>query len=334
MSGLARRNSSPEAPAVSTASVSTATATTATQGSMAPVVEMPGHEGHDHGTFLSPDEGLYSGEDFPTAAVAGRQQIEANGAQISGDGVSSTALDVTERIMATIANRPDIQERLANANTRVVIIPAGSKMTDLPEFSRLAGTQTFDRRNWDDVRGQGGMQVGDEWLVAIPEENLVQTDGTPDPYHGDYSVGMHEIAHTIHSKGMSDDERRQLNALFAAQGRVGPDGNAGEFTGPYGASNVQEYFAQATNAYFGNNTVGENGADWLEAKDPDLYAFLGQIYGPSNAGIERAEAVRDRQAAEALTEGAEADGVAEERVQPEASTTTDTDSAATGGGSR
>lgn len=329
MSGLARRNSSPEAPAVSTASASTDTAT-AQQASIAPVTpELQGHEGHDHGAFISPDEGLYSGESYPEAAVAGRQQIEANGAQISGDGVSSTAVDVTERIMASIANRPDIQERLAEANTRVVIIPAGAKMTDLPEFSRLQGTQTFDGRTWDDVRGQGGMQVDGEWLVAIPEENLVQTDGTPDPYHGDYSVGMHEIAHTIHSKGMSDEERQQLAALFAAQGQAGPDGQTGEFTGPYGASNVQEYFAQATNAYFGNNTIGENGAEWLETEDPDLYAFLQQIYGASNEGIERAEAVRDRQAAEALEEEP-GEGVTDGEAATQAA---DTDAAAREGGS-
>jgi hypothetical protein len=299
MPGRSRRAAAPAA-SEGVASPSTAASGHASTTTASPTVELPGHEGHDHATFLTPDAGLYSGEAYPAPAVAGRQQIEANGAQISGDGVSSTAIDVTERIMASVANRPDIQERLGEANTRVVIIPAGSKMTDLPEFSALAGTQTFDGRNWDGVRGQGGMQVGDEWLVAIPEENLVQTSGTPDPYHGDYSVGMHEIAHTIHSKGMSDEEREQLDALFAAQQTAGPDGAAGEFTGSYGAANVQEYFAQATNAFFGNNTIGENGASWLQENDADLHAFLVQIYGAADEGIARAEAVRDRQAAEAL----------------------------------
>lgn len=307
MSGHARRPSS-SAPAVETDVTTQTAGPTSSNPTMAPASEVEtheghGHDGHDHATFLSPDEGLFSGEQHPAPATEGRQELEANGVTISGEGISSTAVDVTERIMATIADRPDIQERLRDANTRVVIIPAGKKMTDLPEFARLAGTQTFDGRNWDDVRGQGGMRVDGEWLVAIPEENLVQTTGTADPYQGDYSVGMHEIAHTIHSKGMSREERGELDRLYRAQNESG-----GDFTGAYGAANVQEYFAQATNAYFGNNTVGQNGADWLQENDPDLYAFLQKIYGESNDGIERAEAVRDRQATDALTDGAEEDG--------------------------
>ena len=46
-------------------------------------------------------------------------------------------------------------------------------MTEVAQFSSLAGTKTFDGRAWEPVRGSGGMKVGTKIFTAIAEENLL-----------------------------------------------------------------------------------------------------------------------------------------------------------------
>jgi hypothetical protein len=266
-----------------------------------------GHAGHDHGSHVHAPEAIGAAPDTsllaavaastagtrhalgrqasPAPADATAQRRSRFGVDFGGTGVSPTAVDVLERTVAALAgHRADIQERLEEANTRMVIIPDEAKMTDLPEFASLRGTRTFDGRNWDDTRGSGGMAHGDEWVIGTAEENLVDVPGTTDPYGPNYSVALHELAHTIHLKGISRDERARVDALFAAQAGAA-------FSDTYGSSNSREYFAQSTNVFFGVNALGANGPEWLQAQDPDMYAFLVTIYGTPEAAMERVRAV-------------------------------------------
>lgn len=211
----------------------------------------------------------------PEPAVEGEISQEVLGVRIIGRGVSPTAIEACARFVnATLASRPDIQDRLEAENVVLVVIPRDGKMTDMPEFAGLRGTRTFDGRLWDDVRGSGGRRVrGGQWAIAVPEENLVE--GGPDAYGEGYNVGLHEFAHTIHLKGLGRSERRRVDALYAARKEAN-----GPWTESYGASNAQEYYAQATNCYFGaNERVGANGSEWLERNDPEMYTFLVTIYG-------------------------------------------------------
>ena len=82
--------------------------------------------------------------------------------QIVGDGVDPKAVAACEVfITQLIGNNPAAQEALKKANVAIVIIPHDKKMTDLPQFAALAGTNTFDGRLWDNVRGSGGMTAPD-----------------------------------------------------------------------------------------------------------------------------------------------------------------------------
>ncbi len=201
------------------------------------------------------------------------------GVIILGRGVSPSALDACEQfIVATLSARKDVQARLKKEQAALVIIPRDKKMTDVPEFASLKGTQTFDGRMWDDVRGSGGMRVPSGLLaIGVPEENLV--DAGTDTYADGYSVGLHELAHAIHWKGLADKEREQITALYEARKKAG-----GPWTEDYGASNEWEYYAQATNCFFGvNDGIGQNGATWLENYDKPMYTFLITVYGPAPA---------------------------------------------------
>ncbi len=249
------------------------------EGDVDPAYEAAGidHAGHEHGT--QPQASTIQKVKNPAPVVPGEQRREVLGVIILGRGVSPSALDSCERfIVATLSARKDVQVRLRKEQAALVIIPRDKKMTDVPEFASLKGTQTFDGRMWDDVRGSGGMRVPSGLLaIGVPEENLV--DAGTDSYADGYSVGLHELAHAIHWKGLADKEREQVTALYEARKKAG-----GPWTEEYGASNEWEYYAQATNCFFGvNDGIGQNGADWLQKYDAPMSAFLTTVYGPAPA---------------------------------------------------
>lgn len=204
------------------------------------------------------------------------QVLHSGGVEIRANGVRQSAIDETVRLTREMtASRPDIAERMRAANHLVVIIPQGSKLTDVPEFQSLRGQQTFDGRNWEDVRGVANVTLPDgRSATAIPEENLSEL--RKDGYGGNFSVGIHEFAHAIHQHGVSSEERQAIRNAYDAQLARG-----GQFTDAYARSNDFEYFAQMTNAYFGRNDgLGSNGAAWIQTNDPQSFALLQQIYGP------------------------------------------------------
>jgi hypothetical protein len=259
----ASRATTPDAPAADTTAGTTTTAdagAVATGPATAPVAAAP---------LKLPN---------PLPAVAGEQRRECLGVQIIGNDVSPTALDACEAfVKLTLSARKDIQERLKKEQVALVILPRNKKMTDAPQFASLKGTKTFDGRMWDDVRGSGGMRVaGGLWAIAVPEENLIAAEPDTDKYSSGYSVGLHEFAHTVHSKGVSDTERKTIRGLYEARKKAG-----GPWTEAYGASNEQEYYAQCTTCFFGaNEGIGQNGAAWLLANDKPMYDFLVSVYGP------------------------------------------------------
>lgn len=123
----------------------------------------------------------------------------------------------------------------------------------------------------------GHYLANDNFAVAVPEENLVRIAGVKDPYGAGYSVAMHEIAHAIYRKGLDPGQFEQVNRLYDAHVKTTP----AHWTDSYAATNVQEYFAQSTNAYFNENAgVGHGGRAWLQENDPGMCALLDKVYGP------------------------------------------------------
>ncbi|HEX6739153.1 MAG TPA: hypothetical protein VF310_12815 [Vicinamibacteria bacterium] len=196
---------------------------------------------------------------------------------VAPEGVDPKAVAAVEKYVAQmIGDNKHAQEELKKAKVEIVVIPHDKKMTDLDQFKDLKGTKTFDGRTWDDVRGSGGMALKDgSFALAAPEENLTEIKGVVDPYGKGYSVGMHEFAHTLHLKGLTDDQNKSIDKLFDDRTKAG-----GPWTEAYGSSNKLEYFAQSTNAFFGmNQGIGQNGREWLEKNDPEMCKFLDGLYG-------------------------------------------------------
>lgn len=197
-----------------------------------------------------------------------------NGVTIENYGASPAAVAEAESIARREVTRPDLITAMANRKVTLVIIPADRKMTDLPEFASLRGQKTFDGRPWEGVRGSGGSSMPDGRIViGVSEENLAHLPA--DPYGGKYSVGLHELAHSLQNYALPRADHQAVTDAYDARKAAG-----GPWTEAYGSSNEMEYFAQLTNAWFGvNNGIGNNGAAWVKANDPPMAGILQRIYG-------------------------------------------------------
>jgi hypothetical protein len=173
------------------------------------------------------------------------------------------------------------QKKFREAKVTIVIIPAKVAMTDVAQFSKLKGQQTFDGRDWSTVRGSGGMTAPDgSFAIGVAEENLINVKGVLSDYPAGYSIGMHELAHTVHSQGMTKTQQEKVTKLYDAHAASDPGNAKGTWTDTYASANEREYFAQATNCFLGKNAMGtnHNGRAWLEANDPQMFAFLVDLY--------------------------------------------------------
>lgn len=176
-----------------------------------------------------------------------------------------------------------------------VIIPRNLLLTDIAQFSALAGTTTFDGRPWEPTRG-----VGYGEFVAIAEENLLGGECTAtfggNPVNGTYDVGYstatHEFAHGLHMNSLSAADTKIIEDAYnarKAKAALAPtdveqwvDGREGS----YASMTVYEFFAQLSNAYLGTNTgtdpytndARHNGKEWVRTNEPEVYALLEKLY--------------------------------------------------------
>lgn len=253
---------------------------------------------HDHDHDHSYLEGLeHAAESNPLGKIAdaaprqeGTQRRVVCGVVLEGTDVSPTAMDAAERIISALVGTEDVEKRLKKARTRVVIIPSDKKLTELADFAHLSGERmrgdTWDGkpRYWDDSRGSGGQKVGRDFVVSMPEENLVEVAGATDAYGDDHSIGLHEFAHTIQNRGLSKDQRKRVEELYAAR-----QGDTSDYVSTYAASHVEEYFAESSQAFFSVNGALEDDQNFLQTRDPEMYAFLVSIYGEPEAALARAD---------------------------------------------
>ncbi|MCX6367897.1 MAG: hypothetical protein NTX57_14505 [Armatimonadetes bacterium] len=96
---------------------------------------------------------------------------------------------------------------------------------------------------------------------------------------------LHELAHGYHDRVLGNDEPRLLAAYKNAKAggkydRVERQDSEGRkrLDRAYALTNVQEYFAEGTEAFFGANDFYPFNAAQLKAHDPELFALLGKLW--------------------------------------------------------
>lgn len=100
---------------------------------------------------------------------------------------------------------------------------------------------------------------------------------------------LHELAHAYHDRVLGNDEPRLLAAYKNAKAggkydRVERQDSEGRkrLDRAYALTNVQEYFAEGTEAFFGANDFYPFNKAQLKTHDPELFALLENIWGFSS----------------------------------------------------
>ena len=183
-----------------------------------------------------------------------------------------------------LAPRPDVRTALIKSGARMCLMAHSEFTTELPEFQRLGGHPAHDfpqldgKDFWDArARGTGGSKT-DPYCTGA-EENLLGFPG--DPYAAE-CILIHEFAHCIHLRGMSNVDPAfdpRLKATYDAAMK------AGLWRGKYAAVNHHEYFAEGVQSWFDNNRVNDhdhnhvNTRALLLAYDPGLAAMCREVFG-------------------------------------------------------
>lgn len=223
------------------------------------------------------------------------KSTDADGIPISSSAaVPDEALRVARRMMvAMLARRPDISRELVRAGQRVMIMGVDEQTLDVPEqrdwkkptiddprltrcerklYDERIGRLT-DREYWGKrARGMGGL------LTSAATENLLAIPGTK--YYGE-TILVHEFSHAILYAVEAIDPAlyARVEAAYAAAK------DQGLWTGEYGATTVQEYWAEGTQFWFNSNKLAVvDGTRILSDKDlarhdPALAAVLRAVYG-------------------------------------------------------
>lgn len=241
-------------------------------------------------TWASLDPGGGGGGEGPVPVIDPLAGI----VNIVGHGASAGAIDRarTQAIELYGSIAPANRARMEADPVSIDVIPHARKLTELPEYAHLAGTQTFDGRLWDDVRGIQ-TEVAGVRRVAVAEEDLVTVAGTAASY-GSGFLAAHEGGHGLQFSGLTTTQQATLQTTYtarlAASGPVTQATPAGAATAMwlnpswYSAANKEEYFANSVAAYHGHPYT-DGAADvaiytraWLATNDPTMHQLLQAVY--------------------------------------------------------
>lgn len=167
---------------------------------------------------------------------------------------------------------------LDGIDVQLHIVPHDKRLTDLFEFESLRGKKTHDGRNYEDVRGVGGMRFGRSILFAVGQETLMSITGKKLGFTRG-AVPSHETAHVVGLFALTKSQKVRLDDAFERRTNM-----QGPWVDTYASSNAEEYFASSSSAFFGraptNKTqeVARFNRAWLKDNDRPMYALLADVY--------------------------------------------------------
>ena len=203
------------------------------------------------------------------------QRIEAHGFPIVASAkVNPYALKEAAYILdLMLAKRPDVSAAIVASGARLCIMAHDEYTTDLPEWAHLTPKDYRDAR----ARGMGGSQT--DPYCSCAEENVLGFPG--DPYATE-CILIHEFAHNIHLRGMSN-----VDATFDRRVKAAYDAamKAGLWKGKYASVNHHEYFAEGVQSWFDNNREPDHDHNYVNTRaelldyDPGLAALCREVFG-------------------------------------------------------
>jgi hypothetical protein len=171
---------------------------------------------------------------------------------------------------------PSTVHRMLHLGAAIGIIGQDQVTTDIPAHAHLKGQTSCDGRDYDSsIRGLGG-NIGNPW-TTVGEENITMSgDNSRYPYE---SILVHEFAHCVMNVGLAKHMQKRIKQAYEAAIE-----NKLYDPTSYIASNEDEYWAEATQAWFNatvryDATSGLNKRKKVKNRDPLLAEVLAEVWG-------------------------------------------------------
>ncbi len=195
------------------------------------------------------------------------KQREALGIAVVGSSqVDDRALDAAVSTIGRFFKNNGLATRLAEEGAYVVVAERGRALDELPEFACLGASARNDVHN-----ACGIADCADYPVVAVDELDML--GNRRGPCLG-LNILFHELGHLVQGWTLAPTDYFDVRLFYQAAL------DAGKYKGAYAATNVNEYFAEATQAYFlYAEPGGAHDRNWLRQYDPDLYELLARTYG-------------------------------------------------------
>ncbi len=195
---------------------------------------------------------------------------EQNGiAIVASDGVDDDAVDEAKKTIERVFRNNDLEDYLVEDGAYVIITRGAESLIDLPEFSCLEKDSPASAELVSHACGVA--DSADYPVIAVNERDLIGDRRGP---CSGLNILYHELGHLV--QGWSLDHIDYLDVKVLYQRAL----DTGLYRREYAATNPNEYFAEATQAYFlSQDRGGDKDRDWLKKYDPDLYAVIARVYG-------------------------------------------------------
>ena len=210
--------------------------------------------------------------------------VDAGGIPVvsSAEVPDEAVVRVAQVTLEMLASRPDLRQAIANLGSHVAVMGVEEEIGDIPEFGsileRFPDWGVFDGRTVAELRAAGATVHVPVTVVA--EENALCY--AADTYRED--IVVHELAHTVLDLGLEGRRggRSELRGRLEAGLAMALD--RGSWANTYAASNADEYWAVAVQAWFdvGGSLNGVDTRLDLQVYDPDLAGWVAEVFGDAS----------------------------------------------------
>ena len=195
------------------------------------------------------------------------QRREASGFTIVANAkVDPEALDEAAATVQHVFRNNDLEDELVAEGAYVIVADEDQGVLDLPEFRCLdsARAQSF----YSHVCGVADR--ADYPVVTVNELDLLGNRKGP---CGGLNILYHELGHLVQGWTLGPADYIDIRLFF--QDAI----SAGKYKNSYASTNPNEYFAEATQAYFLSAERGSGrDRDWLAEYDPQIYKLVDRLY--------------------------------------------------------
>lgn len=189
-------------------------------------------------------------------------------AVVAGPEVSPAVFATARKTVETLFAGNDLLSPLVDQGAYIVIADRNQGILDLPEFGCLA-----DRYTPGFFEHVCGIADRADYPVATVNELDLLGDAQG-PCRG-LNILYHELGHLVQNWALGPADYFDVRQYY--QEAL----DAGKYRGLYAATNVSEYFAEATQAFFlSQERGGVRDRAWLSRYDPRIYALLERVYRP------------------------------------------------------